>query len=508
MPWTAVAALLVVGGLALPPSPAHAEEAPAAEPSALRRHDARLMLDYQTVRVKGDSPIDLMGLHYYAPVADGISVGAGLMGPLVSGQYGGFMAASVGVQGRLRLVGPFVALAGLSAGGGAGGRSPEHAKKLSGSGSFVRAQLGLGVELGDVTVGAGVSRLSFRRSLIDSSQLNVFVDIPFTYLSGPYDQRGEPLSATDDARAARETGESMVGLSLDNYHQLEPRAGYAGDVRTAEFQFAHFLDRDVFWFANFASAYAGLPTYNQLLGGLGRRVRLAPSWTLYAQLGIGSGGYSPEQIDTGPGLLVYPKLSAEYAISRNVGIALTAGYLAAPKGTSRNPTYGLTMTRHLGGGAREGAVTRPAVFEGLRVTVLHQSDLRLRYRDVARPPLHMLGIQVDMPVGERWYVPVQASAAYTSYLGYPGYAEVFAGLGVQSRVAPGERWQAFGQVMGGANVHGKGAKFTLGGRWLLDDRLAVSLGAGAIEARSAGGGRYSALNLVVGLDYRFSVPTR
>ncbi|PTT87994.1 hypothetical protein DBR42_10560, partial [Pelomonas sp. HMWF004] len=128
------------------PAAAQAQGSEATAPSGLKRNTGRLMLDYQTVRVRGDSPIDLMGFHYYAPVTDGISVGAGIVAPLVSGQYGGFMGASVGVQGRLRLGGPVLALAALSAGGGAGGRSPEHAKKLSGSGSFVRGQLALGYD--------------------------------------------------------------------------------------------------------------------------------------------------------------------------------------------------------------------------------------------------------------------------------------------------------------------------------------------------------------------------
>lgn len=487
---------------------AWAQQAAPGEASSLQRSEARLMLDYQTVRVQGDRPIDLMGFQLYAPVAEGISVGAGLMAPLIAGQYGGFMGASVGIQGRVRLGGPVVVLAALSAGGGAGGRSPEHAKKLSGTGSFVRGQLALGYDAGDFMVGAGVSRLKFRRSLIDSSQLNLFLDIPFTYLGGAYERRGQPLPAPDDQRAAREMGETMLSFSLDNYHQLDARGSYTGTVRTGEFQFSHFLTPDLFWFANFASAYAGLPTYNQLLGGLGWRWRLAPSWKLYGQLGVGSGGYAPEQIDTGPGLLVYPKLSAEYALTRDLGLAVSAGYLTAPKGSSRNPTYGLTLTRHLRSGQGGDAAAGPARYEGLRITLLHQSDTQLRYRDVARPALHMLGLQIDMPVSERWYLPLQASAAYTSYLGYPGYAEIFAGLGVQTRMAPGERVQAFGQLLAGANVHGKGGKVNLGLRVLLDDRLAASLGIGRIEARSPSGGQYRANNLVFGLDYRFAVPTR
>jgi len=502
----AAAAALAASALLCPG--AQAQDTASTEASTLRRNEARLMLDYQTVRVQGDSAIDLAGFHVYLPVAEGIAVGAGLMAPLVSGRYGGFMGASVGVQGRWRLGGPVVALATLSAGGGAGGRSPEHAKRLSGTGSFVRGQLALGYDAGDYTLGAGISRINFRQSLIDGSQLNLFLELPFSYLSGSYARRGQPLSATDDERAAREMGESMLSFSLDNYRQLNATGSYAGTVRTGEFQFSHFLTPQLYWFASFASAYSGLPTYNQLLGGAGWRWRVSPSWRLYAQLGLGSGGYAPEQIDTGPGLLVYPKLAAEYAPNPTLGVALSAGYLTAPKGSSRNPTYGLTLTRHLRSGQGGDAGAPPAHYEGLRITLLHQTDAQLRYRGIERPALHMIGLQIDMPVSERFYLPLQASAAYTSYLGYPGYAEIFAGLGVQTRLAPGERVQAFGQLMGGANVHGKGGKINAGLRYVLDDRLAMSVSGGRIEARSAGGGRYGANNLVLGLDYRFAVPAR
>ena len=208
----AASVVLVAGALAC--QLVHAQQAAPAEASSLRRNEARLMLDYQTVRVQGDSPIDLMGFHVYVPVTEGVSVGAGLMGPLIAGQYGGFMGASVGIQGRFHLFGPVVALTALAVGGGAGGRSPEHAKKLSGTGSFLRGQLALGYDAGDFMVGAGTSSIKFRRSLIDSSQLNLFLDIPFSYLSGSYGQRGQPLSDADAEALAGGEGDGRNHAEL------------------------------------------------------------------------------------------------------------------------------------------------------------------------------------------------------------------------------------------------------------------------------------------------------
>lgn len=497
--WNAFVALCLcaAGGAAEAQAPA--------DPGALRRNDALLTLEYQTVKVPGDRPIDLLGFHAYQRVLDGVYLGGGFYAPLVSGAYGGFVAADLGVHLRRPLLGPVFAMAGLSAGGGGGGRSVEHSKLLSGSGGFAKAYAGLGYDFGGFTLGANVSRLKFRHAIIDGTQASLLLEMPFSYFTGPFSRQGQPLPPDDDRRAAAQMGENMLTLSLDNYHQRSPQGSNKGVIGVADLQFAHFFGADTYWFASLGMGYRGLPLYNQLLGGLGQRWRLARDLALYGQLGLGSGGYSSEVIDTASGLLVYPKLAVEYALTRDLGLAFSVGSLTAPRGSSRNQTWGLSLTQHLGSGRGDEG---PVHYEGLRLSVLHQTDFHLSYRETHRPALHMLGLQLDIPVGERWYLPLQASAAYNAYLGYPGYAEILGGLGVQTLAARGERLQAFGQVLAGANVHGKSAKASAGVRWLLDDRLALNFSVGRIEARSAGGGHFRADNLAFGLDYRFSVPTR
>lgn len=479
--------------------------AAAQDGGGLRRHDALLTLDYQSIAVRGDKPIDLLGLHVYQRVSDSIYLGAGVLAPHVEGEYGGFMAFDLGVHARVPLGGPWLGIAGASAGGGGGGRSMAQSTALSGTGGFARAYLGLGLDLGGFTVGVNASRLKFRDSAIDGTQANVFLELPFTYLTGPFGSRGQPLPPEDDRRAAAEMGESMLTVTLDNVMQIDPQAEFKGTLRLADLQYAHFLAEDTYWFAALGVGYKGLPIYNQVLGGIGQRLRLSPRVTLYGQLGIGSGGWAPEKIDTGPGLLVYPKLTAELAITRDLGLAFSVGHLTAPKGSSRNHTWGLALTQHLRAGGGGGG---PAVYQGFRVGVFHQTDFKLRYNDIDRPPLQMIGIQVDTPLGDRWYVPVQAAVAYNAYLGYPGYGELLAGLGLQTRAGAGERWQGFGQVMAGANVHGTAVKASGGLRLRLDDRLAVSLALGRIEARNSSGRRFSAGSLGLGLDMSFSIPSR
>jgi hypothetical protein len=505
-PRIVASSIALATGLLAGTAAAQGPASPAGEP--MKTNEALLMLDYQVIKVPGDAPLDLMGFHVLGKVRDGVYLGAGVYAPHVRGEYGGFMAFDVGAHLRYRLAGPWFATADLSGGGGGGGRSIAQSKLLSGTGGFVKGSVGLAYDLGPFAVGASATRMKFRQSLIDSTQANLFVTIPYTYLTGAFGRHGEPLSEADDRRAAAEMGENMLTVSLDNFRQIDPQGSNKDTVRTADMQYSHFFAPDAYWFAALGVGYRGLPIYNQMLGGVGGRVRLTQGLTLYGQVGIGSGGYAPELIDTGPGLLVYPKVALEYALTPSLGLALSVGYLSAPEASSRNQTYALALTQHLRSGASQGSGDAPATWRGFRVSLFQQTEFNLRYRDIARENLQMVGIQVDTPLGGSWYLPVQAAVAYSDYLGYPGYGELLAGVGLQTRAGPDTRMQFFGQLMGGANVHGLGFKGSAGLRYLLGDRLSVHLTAGHIETRKSDGTRFSADSLGIGLDYRFAVPMR
>lgn len=501
------ATIVLASALLAAAAAATGPEAPAPAGEGMRSNEALLMLDYQVIQVPGDAPIDLMGFHVHSKVRDGLYLGAGVYAPHVRGEYGGFMAFDVGAHLRYRLGGPWIATADLSGGGGGGGRSIAQSTVLSGTGGFVKASVGLAYDLGAFAVGASATRMKFRRSLIDSTHASVFVTIPYTYLTGAFGRHGEALSTADDRRAADEMGENMLTVTLDNFRQIDPQGSNKETVRTADLQYSHFFGPDSYWFAALGVGYSGLPIYNQMLGGIGHRLRLSRDVSLYGQVGVGSGGYAPEIIDTGPGLLVYPKLAVEYALTRSLGLSLSVGYLSAPDASSRNQTYGLALTQHLRSGGAGGADV-PATWRGVRVSLFQQTEFKLRYRDIARDNLHLIGIQVDTPLGGPWYLPVQAAVAYNDYLGYPGYGELLAGLGLQTPLGLQDQLQVFGQLMAGANVHGLGYKASGGLRYLLSDRLSVHVAAGHIETRKSDGRRFSAHSLGIGLDYRFAVPIR
>ncbi len=500
--------MLVVGLLAGATAAAQKPDSQVPEAAGLRPNEALILMDYQVLRVVGDQSIDLMGFHVLNKVADGLYLGAGLYAPLIKGEYGGFTAFDISVHARRRLTGPLFATAGLSLGGGAGGRSVEQAKALTGTGGFYKAYAGLGYDFGKFLVGANVARMKFTRSAIDGTQANVFLEIPYTYFTGPFSGHGQRLPAADARQAAAGSDEKMLTVVFDNFRQQNPEGSFKGVFNIADLQYAHYFAPNTYWYAGLGVGYRGMPLYNQVMGGIGQRFALSPRITLYGQLGIGSGGYAPEKISTDAGLLVYPRVAAEYALTRDLGLSLSAGYLVAPKGSSKNQSLGLALTRHIRANDAPAPTSGAGgpTYQAFRVSLFQQADSGVRFRGEHRGRLQMIGIQADAILNEHWYIPVQASVAYNAYLGYPGYGELLAGIGLQSRADPGDRWQVFGQLMAGTNVHGLGVKASGGLRWGLNDRTALHLTAGRFETRSAAGNRFTANSLGLGLDYRFSIP--
>jgi hypothetical protein len=479
----------------------------APEAPALRRNEAMVLLDYQVLRVKGDKPIDLMGFHVHNKVADGLYAGAGMSAPLFKGAYGGFTTFDIGAHAQHRLTPQVFATAGLALGGGAGGRNVENAKTLAGTGGFVKGYVGLGYDLGSVSVGAHVTHMKFNRAAVGGTQANVFLEIPYTYFTGPFSGHGQLLSPADARRAAAASSERMLTVVFDNYRQREPEGTFKGAFNIVDLQYSQFFSTASYWFASLGVGYRGLPLSNQVLGGVGQRVQISPRITGYGQLGVGSGIYAPGVINTDSGLLVYPKVSAEFALSKDLGLSLSAGYLVAPKGSSKNQSFGIALTRHLRvtDGPSIGSGGLPS-YQAFRFGLFQETDLGVRYRDLDRGQVRMIGLQIDAIIDEHWYVPLRGTMAYSTYLGYPGYGELLGGIGLQSRLDRGEHLQAFGQVMVGANVHGLAVKGSGGLRYGLSDRLALSMNAGRIVARSSAGNRFVANSVSFGLDYLFSTP--
>lgn len=497
-----LANVLLFIAAALPARPTLAADATAPAPE---RAGGLIMLDYQSLPVRGYPSIDLAGVHVLNRFNDWLYGGVGAHAPLVKGAYGGFMAFDATLHAQADVAGRLYADGGVSFGGGGGGNSVSQSRVISGSGAFTKVYGGLGWHFDDFSAGLNVSHLRFSQSVIKGTRLDFALEVPFSYAVTPYASAGHgggarPVEAPAD--------DSTLMFGLDNFIQVKPKGTYRNAINLADVQFNHFLTGNTYALVEGSVGYRGLPIYNQLLGGVGYRATLSRDVDVYGQVAVGSGGYDPQQFDTGPGLLVYPKVFGEYRVGDHVGLALSAGYLFAPRGTSRNLTLGAALNYHL---ASRGAGTGEAVHNGYRIDVFEQSELHPKIGDRTQGVIRLITTQVDDMLSRNVYVPIQASVATSRYLGYPGYGEALTGLGLQTTRTADGTFQGFAQLVAGINVHGVIAKPAIGLNVGLGDRLAIYAQVGKTTSVNMAHlyparYRFEATHIGLGMTYRFSLP--
>ena len=419
------------------------------------------------------------------------------------------MALDITARAQRKIWGNLFADASVSLGGGGGGKSVQQSIELSGTGGFARSSVGLGYDFSDFAVGVNVARMKFKQSTIASTHLSATLQVPFSYVVGSYASSGSTVSAAQSRGFFDDSAETTLTLGLAGVAQIKPQASYKNSFQVADFQFAHFMTPNAYWYASAALGYQGLPLYNHLLGGVGYRLSVAPKVNLHAQIGVGSGGYAPEKIDTGAGLLVYPKVSAEVDIAKNFSLSLAAGYLFAPNASSKNYSVGAALSYHIQpsrSGVGASGASNDLSLKGYRFSLFQQTAYNVSYRGIDRPKISLLSLQLDNLLSPHVYIPVQLSAAYVAYLGYPGYGEILAGVGVQTENRKDQPLQWFGQLMAGANVHGPVVKADIGMNYALSDQLAVRASVGQTRGPSSGGKNFKTDELGLGMTYRFSVP--
>lgn len=481
------------------------------EPPKLIKAEGMVMLDYEVIPVPGRKSIDLMGFHFLSKMNEWMYLGVGGYAPLFNGEYGGFMAIDVTAHVQRKIFGNFFADAGVSVGGGGGGKSVEQSKILSGTGGFVKTYFGLGHDFDDFSVGVNFANMKFKGSVIDHSQFNLYVQMPFSYSTSPYASSGDRSIAAgkSDAQQGKLTSsENMLTLGLDNFFQINPEGVNKNTINVVDLQFSNFMTKDIYWYVNAGVGYHGLTLYNHILAGIGYRVPISPRIGLYGQLALGSGGYAPETINTGSGLLVYPKLSVEYLLDKNLALSLSGGYLFAPKGSSKNYTFGAALNYHIKSGGRSSATSDTAeesIYRGYRINLFQQTEFNVKDRNIPRSKINLLSAQFDNIVNDNFFVPTQISVAYNAYLGYPGYGELLVGIGVQNKYYKDGRFQWFGQLLAGTNSHGLILKTGIGLNLGLNDRTAIYGLAGQTFAVDKG--KFRSDYVGFGLTYRFSVPS-
>jgi len=488
--------------------------------SALSEAAGLLVLDYEKITLTNGGKFDLFGAHYLHQLNDWLYFGAGLSGPLVEGNYGGFFSADVTLHAQKRVFGNWFVDAGVAVGAGAGGSSVKNILALSGDGAYIKKYFGLGYGLENFNIGVNYATVGISNSPINDSTLNFYIQKPVSYSVGSYADSGNTLSPWD---SSYRDNESIVSFEYDHVSQINPTGKYTGDIGLVSPQYSQFFNDDDYWFVGLDLGYSGLIWYNQAQGGIGRRISLTPNINLYGQLGVGTGGWVTDTINTGPGLVVYPKVRAEYQWNNILGAYFSAGYFFAPKGTSKNWTLGAGINYHFTDGAQGGIADagHDSVLRGVRLNLFDRQLFNVYSNGKKIDNLNLAAVQLDYNFNGNWYVPFQIAAATNDFKGYAGYVEGLVGLGWQSDLFFADKFQGFAQVMYGLNDIGINPTYEVGG--LLNPAIGINYSLSEKYAIYGQVGKTVSLDqflkpnftnsfenfsVGLGLTYRFTSPNR
>lgn len=487
----------------------------------LRPVRGMMMLDYTPMTLTDGSSFDLASYRYLQRANDWLSYGFGAFAPLVQGNVGGFYGfeASLHAQRNFGRSNWFWN-AGLSMGVGAGGDSVAGIRRFSGQGLFGRAYFGLGYQTRYGNFGINYSRVTIQGSPINASAFTLFMQRPLGFSVGSHSDSGRTLRA-DQFESPR--AQNILSFHLSSIRQINPTGSYRGNIGVMSPQFTHFLTRDVYTFFGLEIGLSGLDWYNQTQGGFGRRFQLGPRTNLYAQLGIGSGGWVTDTIDTGAGLVIYPRLTFEYMLNDRVGAQLSAGYFWAPTGTSRNITLSAGLAYHMSRGRETNPETAQDEFtmHGVRLHTFARATSPIFYNGRTSEGLGLLSVQADYSLNRNWYASAQIAGAASSFRGIAGYVEGFFGLGWQSRPFANGRMQAYAQMLVGLNDVGVSSRHAVGPivypaiglNYHFNDRVSLYGQIGATRSighriSSSITNRWSYNTVGLGMTYRFSLPFR
>ena len=472
----------------------------------LHTQHALVQLDYQTIPIPGYEPLGLSGLHYLHGINQWFYVGFGTDFAMLEGNYGGFFTLDVTTQIRHQIIGNLFGDAGFAFGGGAGGTSAANSLIIAGNGRYINTYAGMSYRLHNVFIGINYSYFHFSNSLINHAQVEFYIQKSISYGAGAYrylDKTVHALSQLFYDKDCQNESKNVFGFELNNFFQYHPQGLSKKTINLVAVTFAHYLGANDFAFIEADAGYYGLPAYNQLVGGLGYHFLLFPKIGLITQLGVGSGGYDLAEMNTGSGLLIYPKFALEYSLTRHFALALTGGYLFAPQGTFQSFSAGAAINYYLmtGGKIQHDNIFDKPIFRGFRFHLFNQTEFDVKFQKPTPTNVNLISAEGDFFVREHWFIPAQASFAYT---GYTGYGEALLGFGLQTKPAAAKHFQYFFQTMVGGNNASFIIKPELGVDYGLSDSIALyGMASQTIPINTQELNNFYSVGL--GLTYRFSL---
>ena len=452
----------------------------------------------------------LTGIHYNLFLNNSFYTGIGLYGS-IAGIRGGFFTLGVNAGLKKYFSDKLYIDTGFHFGGGGGAGAPD------GGGAFILPHFNLGYDFKNLSINGGWSYVNFfDDGLIKGHQLNIALEIPLDFEYADYKSAEEEINLEGFKNSSWNVKPKRNSLMVhfNNLKVLSKAKSTTGEVlegktiKLAGFEFTSYLNENWFTFLKVDGAYDGIRAgYMDVLLGGGYHLSMNKNRTnILAKFGIGAGGGGG--VDTKGGFLIYPDISIEQQLFKDIYVSVNKGYLLTPNKDFYTSTFGVGIKYYIerNGIKTEDKTLTKGKFKGFDVIVKQDMYFNAKRMEDPTEHMHQISLQINLDLNKNIFVAGQTSFANFGNAG--AYAEGLVGLGVITNPFFNSSTSLFTQLLGGAagggNIStGQGfiIKPSLGLDYKLSKTLNFRAAGGYVKAK---GGELSSPFINLGLKYNIS----
>ncbi|MCL7763145.1 hypothetical protein MPF19_06915 [Polaribacter sp. Z014] len=446
------------------------------------------------------------GIHYNLFLNDEFYAGVGLYGS-ISGIRGGFFTLGVNAGLKKYFSEKLYADTGFHFGGGGGAGAPD------GGGAFILPHFNLGYDFKDFSINGGWSYINFfDGGEIKGHQLNVALEIPLDFEYSNYKSAEKEIDLNSFENNSWNQNPKRNSLMV-HFNNLKIKGDTQGinngkTIKLAGFEFTSYIHKNWFTFLKVDGAYDGIRAgYMDVFLGGGYHLSMNNNRTnILAKFGIGAGGGGG--INTNGGFLIYPDISLEQQLFKDIYVSVNKGYLLTPNKDFYTSTFGVGIKYYIerNGVKIENNSFTQGKFKGFEVIVKQDMYFNAKRMEDVTEHMHQISLQVNLDLNKNIFVAGQTSFANFGNAG--AYAEGLVGLGLKTNPMLNNSTSFFTQVLGGAagggNIStGQGLiiKPSLGFNYELSKTLNLRAASGYVKAK---GGELSSPFINLGLKYNIS----
>jgi len=465
-----------------------------------------LSIDMPITSIPNEKNMGYTGIHYNLLFRNSFYTGLGIYGS-VSGYRGGFFTLGVNAGIKKYFSSDFYLDTGFHFGGGGGAGAPD------GGGAFILPHFNLGYHFKDFSLNSGWSYVNFfDKGQIKSHQLNLSIEIPLDFKYADYKTSEKEISIDNfknsDWNQKPKRNSLMLHLNNLKINGNTQGINNGKTIKLAGFELTSYINKKWFTFLKLDGAYDGIRAgYMDVLLGGGYHLSMNRNKTnILAKFGIGAGGGGG--VDTKGGFLLYPDISIEQQIFKDIYVSINKGYLLTPNKHFYTSSFGVGIKYYLernGIKSNNNSFTK-GKFKGFDVIVKHDLYFSAKRMTEATENLHQISVQVNLDLNKNIFVAGQTSFANFGNAG--AYAEGLVGLGLKTASLFNNSTIFFTQFLGGAagggNIStGQGLilKPSLGLDYKLSNTLNLRTSAGYVKAK---GGELSSPFINFGVKYNIA----